>query len=151
MNKFYFQHRNIGNDPDTYKYYFSTFNELISQVELLKNTENTDYHFKWSISKTTNSSRYNLISEFWTTETRGTDTPLKCKGWFVCGNIYTNETNNSIDQIFSEWKADYTNHFIEIRYISANDFNGLSDLEKEKCVKEDGIILNKNTHDNAFS
>ena len=149
MNKFYFQHRNIGLDPDTNKYYFSTIDELINQVEVLKKTENNKSHFKWSISKMSNDNQYALMSEFWNTEKRGTDIPLKCKGWWVCGYIYTDETNVDLHQILPKWKADYDNHFIESRYMSADDFKGLSDLEKEKCTNDGGIILNRKSFDDA--
>lgn len=112
MKTFYFKHRNIGLDPDTNKYYFSTIEELINQVESLKSTENDKSHIKWSVSKMSNDNHYTLMSEFWDAEKRGTDTPLKCKGWWVCGYIYTDETNKSIYDLLPKWEADYTNHFI---------------------------------------
>lgn len=144
MNKFYFKHRNIGTNPDTNKYYFSTVEELINQVEVLKSIETEKYHFKWSVSKMGhNNNQYALMSEFWSTEKQGTDVPLKCKRWWVCGYVYTDETNNDLHEILPEWVADYTNHFIEKRYMSIADFNGLSELEKEKCKKDGGFILNK--------
>lgn len=149
MIKFYFEHRNIGLDPDTNKYYFSTMEELINQVETLNNIANNKYHFKWSVSKMINDNQYSLMSEYWTTEKRGTETPLKCKGWWVCGYIYTDETNNDLYQILPEWKADYTNHFIERRYMSPDDFGGLSELDKDKCKKDGGIILNRKSFDDA--
>lgn len=143
-NKFYFKHRNIGIDPDTNKYYFSSIEELINQVETLKNTESKDYHIRWSISKMgINDNQYALMSEFWTTEKQGTETPLKCKGWFVCGYIYNDETSNNLYDLLPEFIADYTNHFIERRYISIKDFSELSELDKEKCVKDGGIVLKK--------
>lgn len=146
MNKFYFKHRNIGLDPDTNKYYFSSVEELINQVEVLKNTDNGKHHFKWSISKS-GDNQYALMSEFWNVEKRGTDLPLKCKGWWVCGYIYTDETNEDLYQLLSKWEADYTNRFIEKRYMSSEEFKGLSDLEKEKCLKDGGIILTKKSFD----
>jgi hypothetical protein len=151
MNKFYFKHRNIGLEPDTNKYYFSTIEELTNQVKVLKDTENRKHHFKWSISKMSNDNQYALMSEFWTTEKRGTDIPLKCKGWGVYGYIYTDETDVDLRQILPKWEADYTNHFIERRYMSSDDFKGLSDLEKEKCTNDGGIILNRKYFNDSCS
>jgi hypothetical protein len=96
-----------------------------------------------------NDNQYALMSEFWTTEKRGTDIPLKCKGWWVYGYIYTNETDIDLHQILPKWEADYTNHFIERRYMSVDDFKGLSDLEKEKCANDGGIILNRKSFDDT--
>jgi hypothetical protein len=143
MNKFYFKHRNIGLDPDTNKYYLSSIEELINQVESLKTTKKMN-HIQWSISPTNNEKMFYLMTEYWTIEKRGTDIPLKCMGWFVCGYIFTDETNGNIYDLLPEWNADYTNRFIERRYMTVNDFNKLSDDEKEKCIKDDGFILNKN-------
>lgn len=145
MKTFYFKNRNIGLDPDTNKYYFSTIEELINQVETLKSTENYKSHFKWSVSKMSN--HYALMSEFWTTEKRGSDIPLKCIGWWVCGYIHTDETTDNIYDLLPKWEADHTNHFIERRYMSADDFSGLSEIEKEKCNKDGGIILNRKYFD----
>ncbi len=144
MNKFYFKHRNIGNDPDTNKYYFYTEEELIRQVELLKITTNKEYHIQWSVSQSSfNKNQFSLMSEFWTSETRGTKTPLKCKGWFVCGYIFTDKSEDDIYNIFPEWKADYRNHFIERRYMGSVDFSKLSEMDKEKLNRDGGLILDK--------
>jgi len=142
-NQFYFKHRNIGLNPDTNKYYFLTIKELISKIDILNETENSKIHISWSVSKMSNDNQYALMSDFWTTETRGTDIPLKCKGWWVHGYIYTDETNKNIYDLFSVWEADYTNHFIQRKYISPDEFSNLTDLQKEKCIKDGGIILNK--------
>ena len=150
MNKFYFKHRNCGTDPDTNKYYFSSIDELINHVDVLKHIQDRSGFIRWSVSPSDyNSDQYALMSEYWTTESRGVDTPLKCKGWFVCGYIYTDETHNSIFDLLPEWKADYRNHFIESRYMNFSEFSKLTDLaeltdiEKELCIKDGGIILNK--------
>ena len=143
MKSFYFIHRNIGNDPDTNKYYFTSIEELINQVKVLKNTETDKSHFKWSVSKMSNDNQFALMSEFWNTESIGTDVPLKCKGWWVCGYIYTDETDDDIYNLLPNWEADYTNHFIERRYMGTDDFLNLTDSEKDFCNKNGGIILNK--------
>ena len=144
MNSFYFVHRNIGLDPDTNKYYFTSVDDLINKVSVLKSTHNRDGHIRWSVSKSKYlDDHYALMHEFWSTERRGTDDPVPCKGWFVCGYIHTDETTRNIYDILPKWEADYTNHFIERRYMAPADYNGLSDVDKEKCIKDGGIILNK--------
>lgn len=142
MNKFYFQYRNIGTNPDVNKYYFSTIDELINQVELLKRSQQHNNHINFSVSSH-NDNQYALMVEYLTTESRGTDIPLKCKGWFVCGYIYTDETTDNIYDLLPKWKADYTNRFIENRYMSPDDYTKLSESELEKCRNEGGIILNR--------
>ena len=60
-------------------FFSSTIEELINQVERLKNTEilRIEKTILNAISKMSNNHQYALMSEFWTTEKRGTDIPLK--------------------------------------------------------------------------
>lgn len=56
----------------------------------------------------------------------------------------------TIFMIYSQkWKADYTNHFIERRYITVDEFERLSEIQKEKCNEDGGIILNRKSFDDA--
>lgn len=144
MGKFYYQKRNVGSNPDRTKYYFNSIEELVNQVDILKSTESSKKHIQWSIGNNNfNENQFTLMAEFWDTERRGTETPLKCKGWFVYGYIYNDETDKDIYDIFPIWVADYRNHFIERRYISVSDFSSLSEDDKLKLNKDGGLILNR--------
>lgn len=143
MNKFYFQRRQTGLRPDKTKYYFSSIEELLNKVEILKDSTSRKNFIQWSIHKSKDENEYSLIREYWSFENRGTETPLKCKGWWVHGYIHIDETQEDINNLFPTWKSDYTNHFIETRYLSLKDIESLSDLDKEKLERDGGIILNK--------
>ncbi len=142
MGKFYYQKRNVGNNPDRTKYYFNSIEELVNQVDILKSTESSKKHIQWSMGNNNfNENQFTLMSEFWSTERRGTETPLKCKSWFVYGYIYNDETDKDIYDILSRWVADYRNHFMESRYMSSSDFSNLSEDDKLKLNKDGGLIL----------
>lgn len=144
MGKFYYQKRNVGNNPDRTKYYFNSIEELVNQVDILKSAETSKNHIQWSIGNNYfNENQFTLMAESWGTERRGTETPLKCKSWFVYGYIYNDETDKDIYDILPRWVADYRNHFIERRYISSSDFSNLSEDDKLKLNKDGGLILNR--------
>lgn len=147
IDKFYFQHRNVGLNPDKNNYYFSSVDELICQVELLQGYDKDSNFIRWSVTGASsfNKHQYTLINEYWSTESRGTDTPLKCYGWFVYGYIYDDMTTNSIFDVLPKFTANYVNQFIERRYISPEEFSKLSDVDKDICRKDGGIILNKHS------
>jgi hypothetical protein len=145
MHKFYYKRRNIGLNPDETKYYFSTVDELFNTVKFLNGISNNLNFIRWSISSSSlNKYQYTLMSEYWTTNSIGTDIPLKCKRWFVYGYIYDNETDMNIYDLFPKFEADYTNHFIENRYMTPTDFINMTEDEKYQCTTDGGIILNKN-------
>jgi len=149
MRTFYFKNRNAGLNPDTTKYYFSTLQELIDQINVLKSITNEKDHIQWSVNPNTyNKDFFHLMAESWSTESRGTDKPLKCKIWFVCGTIHTDETDQDIYGIFPKWKADYRNHFIERRYLTSANYYSLSEADKIKVKQEGGVILHKFNFDN---
>ena len=80
MNTFYFIHRNVGSDPDTSKYYFSSIGELLNLLPNLKTVESRNNFIKWAASKSDhNDNKYTLMSDYWTYERQGTDTPLNVK------------------------------------------------------------------------
>lgn len=58
-------------------------------------------------------------------------------------------TTDNIYDLFPKWKADYTNHFIERSYITVDEFERLSEIQKEKCNEDGGIILNRKSFDDA--
>jgi hypothetical protein len=135
--KYYF--RELNNNK---KYYFNIWVNLLTQVESLRKTQDNINLIQWSVN--INPSGINdLVCEYWTTETKGTDIPLKCKGYLLCGYITINNSNENILDILPMWELDYTNRFIEMKYLTDDDLKGLSKDELLKCKYQGGIILNK--------